>query len=414
MTHVIGFWAPSAIKKEWDRTVYNCTDYNFYEDSKYILDRSVKDLEEGEYIFDISNTIKNKKGDTVHFLVPHTAIVKGPRESLFGYLYSEYHFSIMRTFFITEESDKINSYDGYKTNFIMRVMRDELKYDWVPKEHTDESRKNFTTMLHDKMLNGEWNMYQTYLDTAEVVEDSSQNKVITPFDKDLPFNPEYDMLTPDFIPMHSSYSIHLSSTDIICHMKPVVISNPDDFEKYKPNIHPDVEIHMKPMMDEGIQRYLITMGYKIPDKNSDAYQNMIQHADISTVFLGAKWARPNVQISVPSTVNPNVFNEMEVTPEYYTDVLNDILQNHHIYYRKVGDYYVLYSDEDYKIMDFGRDKHFTVQPKNLISVRFKNGVKGTFSASEIATKKLKGRCLNATFTKSGDTLNSLTITFHKK
>lgn len=402
MRHVIGFWSPSSKEKSWDRSID--------ESSHYILDKSAN-AEEGEYVFDVINSIVNKKGETLYFITPHTLIVKGSRSWTGKYAYSELHRIMKRLFLLYEEPREENLYDRYETNYAMRILR-SIGFDWVPEEHTKESRSQFISTIHDKILNGELNMNQLYLDTIKEVEYMNYDTdELTPFDKKLAFDPKYDRLIPEFIPNSESGCVEFISSDISSHMHHVVIYDESNYEKYKNYLHPDVELKIRSVIKNGRSTDIFSVGYKLPDRNSDAYKKMIRGISISEIYLGSTWSRNDIQISVPSTQDPNQDHAMYVSEFFYPEVFKDILDEFHMRFdsrfASPTDRY-LTCDEDYRIMDVYEHGVLQTTPHSMIHIKFANGGIGFFPAIDVISK-LKGKCLNAVISKKGDRLENLTI-----
>lgn len=397
MKYVVDFWSPSSKEKSWDRSLD--------EYPSYIIDKSVN-VEEGEYVFDIVRTITTKKGEELHFIVPRTTIVQKSRDKVSKYAYSELHTILKRIFFIAENPREENLYDAYETHYAMRILR-SIGYEWVPEEHTDGTRAEFISTIHGKILNGEFNMYQFYLDNLEEVEYMNYHTdEITPFDKKLPFDPKYDRLIPMFIPNSESEYVEFVSSDISSHMHKVVIYDESKYIKYKDYLHPDVDLRLRLVRKNSHPTYIFSLGYKLPDKNSEAYKKMIHEINFYDLYLGCTHSRNEIQISVPSTQNPDRYNFMYVSKIFYPEIFQDVLDDHHMRFivrPNVGKY--LACDEDYRIIDVYDNGVIQTEPQNMIHVKFENGAIGIFQVIELISE-LKGKCLNAVITKKGDNLKN--------
>lgn len=406
MKFIIGFWGNDERRYKGDRMI-SYDELPIYVDKKYtvILDREVHSLEDGEYIFQIKNTIRGKNGKDIHFVTPYKEIVKCPRLDISHYLYGEMHKFFKRAFMIYENPDFETAYDLERMNYAMRVLR-SLGFDWVPKDHSDSGRSEFYHLIHDKILSGDLDMYKLYTDTVKEVDLPGRIRgKETPFDRRLQFDPEYDELIPVIVPDRKRYTVDLCSKDIGLRMMYVSISNPEEYEKYKEYIHPDVDIRFE---TDGI-----VMGYKIPAKDSPEYKEMIQEARISEFYCGLESSHIQCHVLVPSTVDPSDKNILGVNFKFYPEILHDVMEHFHLRVEKYPSGNMLLCDEDYEICDFRITKSFSAKPTDYIDVKFKNGIRGYFKAIDVI-KKLKGKCTNATYTKFGDTLENLTIFFKKK
>lgn len=413
MKYVMGFWVEEDRESEKDRSIQ--TRETSINPALYVLDRSVNRLpDDGEYIFKIVKEIKGKGESKIRFVVPFREIVIGTRSELFDYKYGNLHEDMERIFRIGENPDFESIYDFERINFDMRVMRN-LGYSWVPESHSDEARSQFIQKIHDMILSGELNPFKMYESVRDKIP-NSHHKCETPFDKELPFDSKYDILKFSIVPTMKYTSVPFISKDIGGKMKLVCISRPEDLEKYKPYFDPDITVKIETEKFGGLDVVSnIIAGYKFPEKGTSEYENMIRNADLSDVYIGSSWLILRARISVPSSTKPGVFHDMEVNDNFFDDVLKDIMEEYKLRRdtRKINGHTekIVTCDMDY-VVDFEGSSIMKKKPHDFISVKFKNGIVGRFTALELFTK-MKGKCENASMRKSGDTLSNLSIVFER-
>lgn len=411
MKHMIGYWGKDIKKFKDDRKILD-KEIAFSQNKmeSFVLDRNVKDLEAGEYIFQVKKTITSKNGCHVYFVIPYKDIIVGCMNTLHHYLYDSMHHIFKKIFLIYEEKKFETPFDHEDIHFAMRILR-SMGYDWVPEEHTPKDDMEFCHAVHDKMLSGEFNMFSLYRSCVKDVDLSGLNGSIlhgkeTPFCRPLPFDPKYDKLVPFPIPdrLKTDFQSFVSS-DIGARMYPIQIANQRDLDQFKKYIHPDVIVKIHP---DGI-----FAGYKIPEKGSTEYEKMISGAKVSDFYAGLKREKIFTHVNVPSSVDPSKEYIMGVSDNFYPDILQDVLDHFHLHKEVSDDGITLNCDEDYEVTDFEVSKNFSIYPKDYVDIKFVNGIRGYYKAKDVLNT-LKGNCVNAKIYRSDYNLGNVQIVFEKK
>lgn len=411
MKHVLGFWSADNHKNENDRSVI--VHGRIANGVNYVLDRSAEIPEDGEYVFFIQKEITGKKGNVIRFVKPEHVIVESPKKDLFDYRFSEYYNVITIIMTIGEDPNKETLFDHDLINYAMRCMR-LLGFDWVPEDHSDEGRHKFINKLHDMIIDGSFNPFEFASEHMKLDDTKSYTKYVFPFEEQIPFDPKYDILYPVVIPSQRYSCASFRSNDIGRYMEPVDISTPEEYEKYKDSIHPDVTIKF----EDGDKSkfgspYSITIGFKLPEKGSIEYEKMLASANPSDFYIGKCWSSLRTFIEFPSVSNPEERHSLIVSTEFFPEILHDIMKRYKMTMTRKGPHELYVTcDDDYSIC-FDRAKKISLKPHDFQDIKFRNGVRGYFSAVDIFTK-LKGKCINADMYKSGDTIENLRIVFVRK
>lgn len=407
MKHAIGFWFSDNHKNENDRSV------TVHGRISYVLDRSAKIPEDGEYVFSIQKEITGKKGYVIRFVKPERMIAKGTRKDFFDYQFSEYYNIITTIMEIGEDARKETLYDYEQINYAMRCLR-LLGFDWVPEDHSDEGRHLFISKLHDMIIDGSFNPFEFASAHMKLSDTATYTRCVFPFEEQIQFDPKYDILYPVVVPDQRYSCASFKSNDIGRHMEIVDISTPEEYEKYKDRLHPDVTIKFEDgEKDKFGSPYAITIGFKLPEKGSVDYEKMLASADPSDFYIGKCWSSLRTFIEIPSVSNPEERHGLIVSTEFFPEILHDIMKRYKMTMtRKEPNELYVTCDDDYSIC-FDRAKKISLKPHDFQDIKFKNGVRGYFSAVDIFTK-LKGKCINADVYKSGDTIENLRIVFERK
>lgn len=411
MKHVIGFWFNDEHKHENDRSV--SVQGRLTNGVSYVLDRSAKIPEDGEYVFSIQKEITGKKGDVIDFVKPERVIVKSSNRELLDYRFSNYYVTITSIMAIGEDPSKETLYDYELINYVMRYLRLH-GFDWVPEEHSDEGRHQFISKMHDKIIDGSFNPFKFASEYMKLDDSRTFSRYVFPFEEKIPFDPKYDILYPVVVPDQRRSCVSFSSKDIGRYMDLIDISSPEEYEKYKSNIHPDVTIKFEDgEKDKFGSKYAITVGFKLPEKGSIGYEKMLASASPSDFYIGKCWSSLRTYIEIPSVSNPKDSHGLIVSVSFFPDILQDILDRYKmtITRKEANELYVT-CDDDYRIF-FNKATKISLKPHDFQDVKFKNGVRGYFPAIDIFTK-LKGKCINADMYKSGDTIENLRIVFEKR
>lgn len=368
------------------------------------------DLTEGDYIFQIVEG-KYKRGTKRTFLkVVPAAKFTGVLDS--EYLDSRFRKAIFDIVWygndIISNSPYVSSVHNDSIHRCMRILR-SLGYDWVPEKHGKKTRTSFCKDFLEKLLSGEFNPYDEYQKCrfsnpyyhkpipCNYYSDSNKRKFITMFDRDLDFDPKYDTLVPLIECNSIFYGIQeFESSDVGSYMN-ILISSCEDVEKYQKYVEKDIEFKVIPR-DSIFGTEKVFGYYKLPE-DGEAFERMLDDARGFTCLTGNSKdtiRQESYFILFVPTKDPTLHHRMIVSPYTFPDLYLMITDKQG--FRRIPEFDIYHTP--FKVATDLMDG-ISLEGKELLDIRFENGVRGMFPIKFIATE-FEGECKNYTFEKKDD------------